>query len=118
MVAVDLGAAARQLAAELTAAGVRTVVDSRDLSLPGGWLTPRRLSEFTLDGSYVAEWELLLIAADHGATAAVDALGSMFAAVFDGYVDADVEAVSLTLPNLSSTPLPALSVPIRTEVDT
>lgn len=111
----DLGEAAAELAAELTAAGVRTVVDARDLGLPGGWLTPRRISEFTLDGGFVAEWELYLVAGDHPATA-LGELSTMLAPLVERFVSGDVEAVTLSLPNHSASPLPALSVPIRTAV--
>lgn len=92
--------------AQLTAAGVAATTDPRDLSLPGVLVGLHSVTR-NIDGSAEVRVRLLAVAPDNGAPARrlddlLDAVGVV------GLVDA--EAVTITLPNHSPAPLPALEL--------
>lgn len=112
----NLGTALAELAAQLTAAGVKTTVDPGAIVIPGAWLTLRHVHDFRLDGSGTARLMLYLVAGDYPTPATLDELGQLLALVADWTTDGMVEAVTLAMPNYSAAGLPALAVPIEVEI--
>lgn len=111
-----LGAAAHDLAEQITALGVATTVDPTVVAIPGGWLTLRYVRLNRLDGAtYEVPFTLYLIAGDFATPAVLDELGRMLELVAP-VTSGEVEAVTLSLPNHAPHGLPALAVPIAVDV--
>ena len=104
------------LAAELTAAGVRTSVERAKVTTPGAWLYPREVEITTLDGGGTALVDLVLVVGDHGDRTALSGLEDLLELALT------VEAVDLAEPvdtsyalTLTGPPLPAFR--IATHID-
>ena len=115
MSAVDLQAIAEDVAAALTRAGLRTVIDPADLTPPCAILGPRTLALPTLGDSAEATWDLYLVAPDNGRPLAtlsplVEALRA------SGMLpdSAELSYQGVTFQNLSPDPLPCLTAVLTT----
>lgn len=107
--------AADETALILTNWGLSNVTtDPTLLALPGVLLAPTAVESATLGGSLTIEWEVWLIAPD--TLTPYTHLGAMMSAVTD-YMPARFEVQSITLPNLSPDPLPALTFTFTTETE-
>lgn len=118
MTSPDLRAAAEQVAAEITAHGVPAVVDSRELELPGAWVTVGTVSLDYLDPAvWAVTWNVYLIARDLGSPAALQDLGEMLQKVAAPLKVTDVTPQSVVLLNHSADPLPAFSLALETNIN-
>ena len=106
-----------QLATELRAAGVRSVdYDPANVKAPGAWLRLDTLAPDTLDGAVNVGLTLFLVVPANGVTRSLGALSDLLDLAFPVLqrLAASIDQASITglvLPG-STTPLPALSVPI------
>lgn len=111
-----LGLAAAELADQLTAVGVSTTPRAEKLALPGGWLTVETVAADRFDGdTWSVRWALYLIAGDYDTLTALDVLGGMYEHVAH-MAAGEARALTVSLPNYSAQPLPALLVNIDTEL--
>lgn len=94
--------------------GINAVTDPRNLELPGAVVMPEtivanRLAAGVLD----IDWEVYLVAPD--TENPFNILGEMLETISQHYLLANVQVQSLTLPNHSPDPLPALNFTLRLE---
>jgi len=118
VVDIKVGAAAQIVADQLTAGGLSTVVDARDLQLPGAWLTVNALSFDRLDSSaYEVTWDLFLVVPDVAAPDALDQLGVLLSQARAAGLDTgSATAITMTLLNHSAEPLPAFQLQLINEI--
>lgn len=114
---MNLGTWAQELATLLSSEDTPVVVDPRDVRVPGGVLMVRTVAPDRLAASpFTVEFDLVLISA--GATpVALDELGRMAGDVLTRWPAMAFEAITITDPNLSGDPLPALTATIQTECE-
>lgn len=93
-------------------AGLTAVSDPRNLALPGAWITPSTITPATLAGSWRIEWEVYLVAPDNGDP--IHHLGALLDAARQVAPELTARTLTLTLPNHSPDPLPALTFTIET----
>ena len=112
-----LGTWAHELAETLSSEATPVVVDPRDVRVPGGVLMVRRVDPDRLAASpLTVDFELVLISA--GATPeALDELGRMAGDVATRWHSLVWEAITITDPNVSPDPLPALTTTIQTDCE-
>lgn len=113
-----IGAALVEFVELLTAANVNAVADPRDLELPGIWVTINQVDFAALSGErYEMAFDCYLIAMDNGVPASLDQLSDQLTAL-TAAVNGNVSAqpITVTMPNHSADPLPALLVTITTEI--
>lgn len=114
---MNLGTWTQDLATLLASADTPVTVDPRDVRVPGGLLMVRTIAPDRLAASpFTVEFDLVIISA--GATpVALDELGRMASDVLTRWPTLSFEAVTITDPNLSGDPLPALTATIQTECE-
>ncbi len=100
------------LVAALEAGEVRATVDPSDLNTPGAWVTVEAIQGVNLAGTLRLEAVIYLIVGDQDYMRAMDALAALYNATL-AVVDPDgpVTPQGVILPD-TSTPLPALRVPV------
>jgi hypothetical protein len=99
----------REVADALTAAGVPTSVDPRNVNLPGGWLQRLTLTPDLLCGGGTLRLRVVLVAPDVGTEQALDILDDLLDAawkVAQPNTGAGTTDRTILLPD-SSTPYPA-----------
>lgn len=112
-----IGQAARELAEALTAAGVPTGLDPRNLNPPCGYLVPGLVDYDRLGaGALTVEWELYLLAPDTEPVRALDALTELLDTLAAVVAPGEVQPVTLQLMNHSAGGLPAFLVTLTTEI--
>lgn len=112
MDALDFGPV-EQLVTLLRGAGVRADVDPAKVNLPGAWVTVESIRTITVDGDIQLECAVFLIVGDTGYARAYAKLADLFnltATVM--MADGPVTPEGVVLPG-SSTPLPALRIPVN-----
>ena len=107
-----LDSAQADVAALFKAEGLHVVTDPRDLALPGAWITPSTISPATLSGTWRVEWEVYLVAPDNGDP--IHHLSGLLEAARKVFPELTARTLTLTLPNHSPDPLPALIFTIET----
>lgn len=109
-------ALARELAASLTASGVRTVTDPRSVVTPCVLLTPP-LRVYDLSCGYTATWQAYCLAAGGGGEASWQALDELADRLADLH---DVETVTPTAwrPDEGSPAVPAYLVTFTSSIQT
>lgn len=114
----SIAAALTEIADEISAFGVPAVVDSRDLVLPGAWVTLQSVGFDYLAGSspYTLTVVVFLIARDLGTPAALDDLSELLDQLVEPVKITDATATTIVLPNQGADPLPALSFTLETRV--
>ena len=114
---MNLGTWARELAAVLSSEETPAVVDPRDVRVPGGIVMVRNIAPDRLAASpFTVDFELVLVSP--GATPeALDDLGRMAQDVLTRWPALTFEAATITDPNISGDPLPALVTTITTECE-
>lgn len=102
------------LVAALQAAGVRADLDPANLNLPAAWVTVDGIQAANVRGDVDLLAAVYFIAPDQDYARALEDLAEMFNLVIPGVLIPDGQVVpqGVVLPD-SSTPLPALRVPIR-----
>lgn len=112
MMMADLRTALSEVAEALTAAGVPSALDPRDVTLPGAWVQLLTLDHDMLCGDLTALVGVDLISPDVGTLEALDQLGAMLPRALSVLgVNAGTPTVARTilLPD-SATAYPALRV--------
>ena len=114
---VDLGVTAKEVVELLEDAGIRSVaMDARKLDLPGALVVLQGVDAQRLgEGVLVSEWEVYLIAADHGSFDALSDLGEMLEHVSSLAVGGEYEVTTLMLQNHGNTPFPAIRFTVLVE---
>lgn len=102
------------LVAALRAAGVRADMDPSNLNLPAAWVTVEGIQAANLRTDVAIYVAVYLIAPDQDYGRALEALADLFNLAVPGVFSPDGQTVpqGVILPD-SSTPLPALRVPVR-----
>lgn len=112
-----IGTAARELAADLTAAGLPTGLDPRNLNPPCAYLAPRLIDYDRLDAAtQTVQWELYLLAPDTEPVRALDMLTGLLDTLATVADPGEVQPVTLQLRNHSAGGLPAFLVTLTTEI--
>lgn len=112
-----IGTAARELAEALTAGGVPTGLDPRNLNPPCGYLVPGLIDYDRLGtGTATVEWELYLLAPDTEPVRALDALTELLDTLAGIVTPGEVQPLTLQLLNHNAGGLPAFLVNITTEI--
>ena len=112
---MDLQAIANDTAHALTMAGLPTVTDPRDLTLPGAIIGPETITFPTLGDRVNVEWTLYLVAPDNGTPLAT--LSPLITALRDSGTmpdQAELTITTITFPNLSPDPLPSITYRLTT----
>ena len=114
---MNIGTWAQELATALASEDTPVVVDPRDVRVPGGVLMLRTIAPDRLAATpYTVAFELVLISS--GATpVALDELGRMAADIDTRWDSLSWEAITITDPNVSPDPVPALVTTIQTECE-
>lgn len=101
------------LIAACEAAGVQTSMNPSELNLPAAWLQLDQLRGVNMDGNLRLECNLFLISPDTDPMRAVEQLGELFDLLVPAVLTPDGPTVTegVVMPD-SSTPLPALRVPV------
>ncbi|PCE13990.1 hypothetical protein AUC47_04905 [Microbacterium sp. SZ1] len=106
------------VAEKLTAAGIPTTHDPRDLNLPGAWVTPGEIDLNRL-GKGAGDYEVViaLIAPDAGGLSTLTMLDDLLAkAITAGVGLTTVEPGTVQLENLAPGSLPALIATVTIEM--
>jgi len=100
-----------EVADTLTAAGVPTAVDPRDVNIPGGWVTVGPIGfDYLSSGVRTIAVDVFLIARDTGTPDSLGALGDMLdRVILAGIPVGDVTPQPVALANHAGDPLPALT---------
>jgi hypothetical protein len=104
------------LRARLTAAGLRAVVDERNLNPPAVWIRPPTLT-YTFGGGADVAWQLIAVVPDTGAStalAALDELVEQIRAALDGEIT--TAAATAVAGSDSGSPLPAYRLTYTSDV--
>lgn len=101
----------------LTAAGIPATIDASQIQIPGAWVTLESIEPHTLAGGSLVTAQVVLVAMHPNAAHAFDALDQMAAAASQALGDQTWAAESITLPNHSPDPLPAIAASIELEVN-
>jgi len=98
----------------LEAAEVRAAQDPAEVNTPGAWVTLESVVPATLRGDYRLEAVVYLIVPDQDHRRALAALADLYNQVVPAVLtpDGPVVAQAVVLPD-TSTPLPALRVPVH-----
>lgn len=113
----NIDAAAEALVDQLTSAGFNAAIDPRNLRLPGVWVALVEVDFERLDDdAYTAEFDFYLIARDTGTRPALRTLSRMLTKLRGLVPVPTAEALTVGLPNHAPDGLPALRVPVTTEV--
>ncbi|MDE9365476.1 hypothetical protein PZ938_07650 [Luteipulveratus sp. YIM 133132] len=115
---MQLGQDARTLAEQIAAAAdVAVFTDYRDAQLPGVMLMPDRLVFDRLDGTTATvTWRLVIFGSGAGAADALDDAGAVLARLNAALgLGDEIEASTVSNPNLSGDPLPVLVATLTTE---
>ncbi len=93
------------------------VTDPRNVRVPGGILMVRNITPDRLAAApYTVDFELVLVSS--GTTpVALDELGTAAEDVLSRWPSLTFEAITISDPNVSSDPLPALTATITTECE-
>lgn len=119
----DLRELGQQLSEAVPAPRLRTVTsEPSKLNTPGCWLRFDRARHDLLDGGYSLDVTAHLVVADKEVWRAHDELSDLFTDLQPtlervGYTGDNLAFVGLVVPG-SSTPLPALAVPLTLTIDT
>lgn len=118
MSATLLGDALTEFVALLVEGGVNAVEDPRDLNLPGVWVTISEIDFDALSGEqYSLAFDCYLITLDTGTGPALNKLGSMLGDLQSAvHQNVSAQPITVTMPNQSADPLPALLVTIPTTI--
>lgn len=99
---------------QLVAAGVRAVLDPRDVNPPAVWIQLGGVENMLAAGTRLVTFRLFLIVGDAGteqALAALDQLLDGAASAGWDWSSEPIETVSVSLPGVESAQLPALRLP-------
>ena len=110
--ALSLVPACEQLAAELTAAGVRATTDRARLSVPGAWVFPGTAAGRSLAGDGRARASVLLVAPASGDLEALRTLCGLLDLALSVVRPAEDVDTSVLFPRPNSDPLPAFRVAV------
>lgn len=114
---MSIKSAVQDLVDALNAAGVPASADAQEVNPPAVWVQLASIAHDRLDGGGTFRLRLYLVAPDAGTTAALDTFAEWLPqvlAVVTPNTDVDTDAVSVSLPDNPSTPLPALQLTIDT----
>lgn len=106
--------AAHLIRDELRAAGVRADLDPRNINPPAVWIQLREVENLLAAGARMVTFRLFLIVGDAGTEQALAALDQLLDATATAGWDwsaEPIETVTVSLPGVESTQLPALRLP-------
>lgn len=101
-----MGEAMDAITAALSAAGIRAVVDERDVNPPCAWLREPALSYRFNKGGWDASWRLLAVVPDSGRRVAIDQLADLVAQCQEALAGAVVAAEPVDVPTGAGAVLP------------
>lgn len=101
-----MGEAMDAVVSTLTAAGIRAVVDERDVNPPCAWLREPTLSYRFNKGGYDVSWRLLAVVPDSGRRVAIDGLADLIDQIQTALAGAVVAAAPVDVPTGDGAVLP------------
>ncbi|MEZ2371039.1 hypothetical protein [Arthrobacter sp. RCC_34] len=114
---MDFPAVLAHVQEQLADAGITSATDSRNLELPGAWVTPGPIHLDRLDRETgQVEVDLFLIAPDTGAGEALVNLADLLRRAAEVLVFEDAAPVNVQLPNHGADPMPGLQISLSYEV--
>jgi len=100
------------LAALLTSAGVRAGLERSQLEVPGAWVTPASVGDYTLDGeAHTITTAVLLVAPAGGDLAPLKVLTGLLAKA-ETVISPDEDVDTSVVLNVRNTPLPAFRLTV------
>lgn len=106
-------AAAAELVECLNELGISTTSDPRNLTIPGALVAPHDIKASTLTPGHIEiTWDVYLVAPDNGSP--IDSLDPLISPLIVEGLATEFDVLTLTLPNHSPDPLPAIQTTITT----
>lgn len=106
-------AAAAEIVECLNGLGISTTSDPRNLTIPGALVAPKEARASTLSlGSIEITWDVYLVAPDNGSP--LECLDPLISPLLVEGLATEFDVLTLTLPNHSADPLPAIQTTITT----